>query len=241
MAHHAYVAVGTSGEVESKTRSYAARLLSLTGSSNPDIQTLSFGVLSVDDVRVIASRVYQSSTSGQKIVSIYASRIFHESQNALLKICEEPPEGVTIIIGVSSLGQLLPTLRSRLLPLPEEIALAETNAALETENSASVLLLLSKAEQEKYIGKLLDRSKSDKDEVKQAARTEATKLLKSLLEVTHAQFLHEETLAHRAELHAFLEDLSSFVPLVYERSTPLKLIFEHILLVIPKSLRIAKV
>jgi hypothetical protein len=158
MAHHAYVITGGEVEAIQKARSFAARTLSLTGTSNPDIQLLHYGLLSVDDVRKIASTVYQSAHSDQKMVLVYSGRIFHEAQNALLKICEEPPEGVTIIIGVPSLGQLLPTLRSRLLPLPEDtVESGQVNTSDSFTDAGTEFLTLSASEREKLISKLLDR------------------------------------------------------------------------------------
>ncbi|MDB4992454.1 MAG: holB [Parcubacteria group bacterium] len=235
MAHHAYVITGTEEQVMEKARSFAARALSLSDVSNPDIQTFSHGLLSVDDVRKISNSIYRTAMSDQKAVIIFASRIFHEAQNALLKVCEEPPEGVTIIIGVPSLGQLLPTLRSRLLPLPDDSNPVSPETTDTEKGSADEFLSLSSADREKYITKLLDRTKSDKEEIKQGERAEASELIKGITEAAHASYLHEGNAGKRTELLAFLEDLSAFMPLMYERSAPLKLIFEHILLVIPKT------
>jgi DNA polymerase III delta prime subunit len=242
MAHHAYVVRGGEIKALEKARCFAARQLSLSGSSNPDIQILHYGLLSVDDVRKIANTVYQSALSNQKVVIVYAGRIFHEAQNALLKICEEPPAGVTIIIGTPSLGQLLPTLRSRLLSLPEDTVQKDerTNSSV-SQTPASEFLSLSTADREKYIAKLLDRTKSDKEEVKQGARGEAAELVAGITEQAHDSFLHEGNSQRKADLQAFLEDLTVFIPLMYERSAPLKLIFEHIQIVIPKTLSHTKV
>jgi DNA polymerase-3 subunit delta' len=42
----------------------------------------------------------------------------HEAANALLKFFEEPPNGVVILLTTSTLGTLLPTIRSRFIEVP---------------------------------------------------------------------------------------------------------------------------
>lgn len=51
---------------------------------------------------------------GESIYYIGGDRWNETAQNALLKLCEEPPSNTTIIIGASSAGDIIPTLRSRL-------------------------------------------------------------------------------------------------------------------------------
>lgn len=235
MAHHAFVVSGSSTETTEQARTYAMQHLSITESNNSDILTLHFGLFSVDDARKIASLAYQSAAGEGKVIMFYAARIFHEAQNALLKIFEEPPQGVTLIIGVPSIGILLPTLRSRLMPLPA------SESTLVAQSSASTFLSLKEGEREKYVTKLVDRSKSDKEEVKQAARAEATELLQTLISYSHNQLVTEKEGMKREQTLLFLQDLASFMPLMFERSAPLKLIFEHLLLIIPTSLKNPKV
>ncbi len=156
-----------------------------------------------------------------------------------MKVVEEPPEGVTIVIGIPSLGMLIPTLRSRLLPLPEEDAANDAPAAgpsLSSSVSSEVadqFLALSGEERKKHVATLLERVKSDKDTVANEARTAIAELLKGLMAHAHSRLRDAQTPAARADIATFLEDLSAFMPLLYERSVPLKLILEHTLLVIP--------
>ena len=235
MAHHAFFVEGNSEECSAQGRAYAVTHLNLTDPSSPDIVFLTFGLFSVDDARRIGSLAYQSSTSEQKVIIFYAARLFHEAQNALLKVFEEPPAGVTIILGVPSKGILLQTLRSRLMLLPDTGELVDKTLA------AKIFLGLPKADKEKFAAKLIERSKADKDEVKQAARGEATELIQSLITYTHVHSKEEKSGAAQKEQQLFLQDLAAFIPLMFERSAPLKLIFEHLLLVIPTSLEKGKV
>jgi DNA polymerase-3 subunit delta' len=229
MAHHAYVLEGNAEDMIAQARAFAADTLSIQDASSPDILTYMFGHLSVEDTRRILDVAYQSGSGAHKVIVLCANRLFHEAQNALLKVMEEPPDGVVLILGVPSKGVLLPTLRSRLIDLPSE-ANASTSATAET------FLALSATEREKYIAKLIDRTKADKEEVKNQARTEALELVQGLMRLVYAASHAEAVPKQKEELRLLLEDLDAFSPLMHERATPYKLIFEHLLLVLPKAL-----
>jgi len=235
MAHHAYFVTGESEQGIEKALSHAETELGLARHNNPDLIVLRHGLFSVEDARTIADRANRAPMSGeQKVIIVSALRLFHEAQNALLKIFEEPPAGTTLILVVPSEGMLLPTLRSRLLPLPETAGTESEMKHPSPETDA--FLEATSTEREKIIAKLLDRAKSDTDEVKQGARNEAVRLVESLIEAAYAKREATKDPADREELMAFLSDLDAFLPILHERSAPLKLIFEHILLVIPKGL-----
>ncbi|KND49596.1 MAG: DNA poymerase III subunit delta' [Parcubacteria bacterium C7867-008] len=231
MAHHAYVVTGESEQGIAAAIAHAEQELGLVRDNNPDLIVLRHGLFSVDDARTISDRANRAAMNGdQKVIIVSALRLFHEAQNALLKIFEEPPSGTNLILVIPSDGMLLPTLRSRLLPLP-----GSTNSNTVSVD-ASAFLGLNGAAREAFVTKLVDRSKSDTDEVKQAARNEAVRLVEGLMKATYAVRAREADAMKQHVLTDFLEDLSRFLPILHERSAPLKLIFEHILLVIPKGL-----
>ncbi len=229
--------------------SFAGRELGFAAEHNPDVVVLRFGLFSVDDARKLIDSAYRSASGDKgKVIIASMTRVFHEAQNALLKLFEEPPEGVTLILCVPSAGLLLPTLRSRLLELPATEDNAQTKGASDSADSSTSIvfefLQADTKEREKSIAKLLDRSKSDKDEVKQGARSESINLVEGLLRASYE--LSKSTKGKitpqiAEELRDFESDLSAFLPILHERSAPLKLIFEHILLVIPTSLGKTKV
>lgn len=67
----------------------------------------------VDDAREAVREAYIAEASTKYI--ILASKFFNEtSQNALLKLLEEPPRNIKFIIITESKSALLPTVRSRL-------------------------------------------------------------------------------------------------------------------------------
>ncbi len=227
MAHHAYVVEGDRETGILAAREYANTTLGLLGEQNPDVVVFQYGLFSVDDAREVARFASSSPVAGdKKMLVIAATRIFHEAQNALLKLFEEPPVGTTMVLVVPSFGQLLPTLRSRVLTL---------GGGEQTTEVAKEFLSLDASAREKYIAKLLERTKSDKDEDKQAARGEILRLIESLTRISY-KAREKAKDAQLQELTYFLSDLDRFIPILHERSAPLKLIFEHLLLVIPSSL-----
>jgi len=219
---HAYVLEGDRESGIASARAHAAESLNLRGEHHPDVAVLSYGLFSVDDAREVARFASSSPVSGDaKMVAIAATRIFHEAQNALLKLFEEPPQGVTMVLIVPSLGQLLPTLRSRVQVL---------RAKEGGHTNAQTFLALDAVAREKFLNAIIDKTKSDKDEVKQEARGVFLSLVEDLSRELYARRLAGDS---STELIATLADVDAFLPILHERSAPLKLIAEHLLLVLP--------
>lgn len=223
MAHHAYLATGDIEAGIAAARAFAADTLGLTGSDNPDLILLRHGHLSVEEARRVTALASQSALGDTKLIILACERLFHEAQNALLKVFEEPPQGTTLVLVVPAEGQVLPTLRSRLLPLPR---------AGGDASECHPFVAASDTERKKLVDKLLARSKSDKDEEKQAARAEAIRIVEDLTRAAHAKY----RTTRDPELATLLAELNRFTPILHERSAPLKLIFEHLLLVLPGDL-----
>ncbi|MFY9288912.1 MAG: DNA polymerase III subunit delta' [Alphaproteobacteria bacterium] len=72
-------------------------------------------VIVVDDVLKVANFLHKTSTHGgwRVVVIDEAHALNRHGQNAILKILEEPPARVLILITVTTPGSLLPTIRSR--------------------------------------------------------------------------------------------------------------------------------
>lgn len=232
MAHHAFFYAGNAKDGIALARAYAQGTLGLVGEGNPDLALFEYGLFSVEDARRIGMFAAQGPLrGGAKAIILSVGRMFHEAQNALLKLFEEPEEGTTLILIVPAEGMLLPTLRSRLLPLPGDVGLTKSYICAE----ADAFLRASRPEREKLVTKLIARTKADKEEEKQVARIEAIELLSGIV---HAAYEARRG-AQGAEAHEFdllLRDLNRFAPILHERSAPYKLIFEHLLIVIPESL-----
>lgn len=74
---------------------------------------------SVEDIRAIEDEAYLAPNEGDcKVFVLWNSDEYNvQSQNALLKIIEEPPKNVKFIFTASSAGGILPTVRSRVCTL----------------------------------------------------------------------------------------------------------------------------
>lgn len=83
--------------------------------AHPDIMILGRGKVSVNDVRDLRSEAYLSANeSNRKIFILEGIDCFNDaSQNALLKVLEEPPAGVVFILTATSKTAVLPTVLSR--------------------------------------------------------------------------------------------------------------------------------
>lgn len=223
---HAYYYAGDTEEGIERSLAFAEKEYGLSATGNPDLAVLRYGLLSVDDARALGSFARQAPVTGNaKAIIISADRFFHEAQNALLKIFEEPPEGTFLFLVVPSEGNVLPTLRSRMTPLPGGQGDGMSEIAEE-------FIAGTKIAREKIVAKLLERAKSDKDEEKQAGRRDARQLAEGLMRAAYEANLKKES----PELISFLEDLNTFVPILHDRSAPLKPIFEHLMLTLPKDL-----
>lgn len=97
--------------------------------SHPDYQIISpdGANIKVDQIRELRSEAYFSplSADGRVFVIDMAHTMNQNAQNALLKVLEEPPKGVTFILLSKSASLLLETIRSRsviltLSPVPLE-------------------------------------------------------------------------------------------------------------------------
>ncbi|HYF29298.1 MAG TPA: hypothetical protein VEA36_02965 [Candidatus Paceibacterota bacterium] len=221
MAHHAYLVTGDIDAGIAAARAFGERELGLSGTNNPDIVILRYGHFPVEEARRVVELASQSALKDSRLIVIAAERLFHEAQNALLKIFEEPPQGTTLVLVVPAEGQVLQTMRSRLLPLP--IAGREARAL-------HPFVVATEAERKKIVEKLLNRSKADRDEEKQAARAETIRIVEDLTRAAHEMYLKKGS----PEQAVLLAELARFTPILHERSAPLKLIFEHLLLVLPR-------
>lgn len=216
---HAFVVVGGLEEGIERARSYVSERL---GKGVEDVTVFRYGLLSVEDARRIKELVSTTSRDARgRALIIATTRFFHEAQNALLKTFEEPPVGTLLILVVPSEGVLLPTLRSRLLVLSSTQGVAERNNVYALSAS-----FISSAEtaRTKLIEKILTDAKSDVQEKKDKAREDARLLVAGLQAYAYEMYTQKPS----RELEAFLKDTEEFMPMLFERSAPLKPILEHV-------------
>ena len=88
-------------------------------SGHPDViivtpaKNVKSGTIAVDEIREIIVDAYVKPNEGERKVYIFHGELSEISQNAMLKVFEEPPQGVTFIIPCVSESSLLTTILSR--------------------------------------------------------------------------------------------------------------------------------
>lgn len=114
--HHAYIVLGTEHAPSLVLAMLRERGIETAG--NPDVLSLSFSELLVDDVRdTVLPFASLSPIHDRKYIAIAFSRANDSAQNALLKAVEESLGKTTFFFCVESAGHILPTLRSRCITL----------------------------------------------------------------------------------------------------------------------------
>ncbi|MDD2657426.1 MAG: hypothetical protein PHD04_02050 [Candidatus Pacebacteria bacterium] len=224
--HHAFVIEAEAEEGIKVAQAWAGKELGMKVQGNPDVVVMKYGLLSVEDARRVAELAAGRAFAGEtKVVIIAASRAYHEAQNALLKLFEEPPAGAYLFLIMPSLGGLLPTLRSRVQVLAQ--GAASRSSKQEISKSAEEFMKASKEKRSAMLKKLT--SGRDEEE-KRELREEAIAIING---IEAAAYDVGFTKPYIPEL---LEDIQVLRGHLYDRSAPVKMILEHLSLVIPKEL-----
>lgn len=117
LAHHAYLGVSTS-----ISRDAVLQLLEehfqIVLKSNSNAHVFCFQQCGVEDVRDVVERACLKPTRGDGYVVLIADSITREAQNAFLKILEEPPVHMYLFLFFPPHQFILPTIRSRVVPIP---------------------------------------------------------------------------------------------------------------------------
>ncbi len=228
--HHAFVIEAEAEEGIKVAGAWVEKELKMKAEmSNPDLVVLRYGLFSVDDARKVCEIAASAPFSGEsKALIITASRAYHEAQNALLKLFEEPPPNTYIFLVLPSLGSLLPTLRSRVQVLNN---VKESNdgftKSIISESSKEFL----KANKEKRSALIKKLASGDDEEERREHRDDAIAILNGVEMVAYEKFKKRG-----GEAAALLSDIAVLRTYLYDRSAPVKMILEHLSLVIPSHL-----
>lgn len=226
MNHHAFVIEAEAAEGIEAARAWAKKELGMDAGNNPDVVVLEFGLLSVADARRVSELAAGAAFAGEhKVVIIAANRAYHEAQNALLKIFEEPPEGAYLFLVMPTLGGVLPTLRSRVQVL-ERIENGKQKIGI--SEAAEEFMKASKEKRSALIKKLT----SGKDEDERRENREAAIAILNGIEAA-AYRNRGFTKPPVAEL---LRDIQELRGHLYDRSAPVRMILEHLSLIVPRTL-----
>jgi hypothetical protein len=116
--HHAYLYEGSLSLFEPLVES-ARGIFGFTGSS-PDIHIKSQEKFTIEEARELTHEVSLKSLSGRALYVLGLGSITFDAQQALLKLFEEPQEGVVFVI-LTPPGMITATLKSRFAEYPEKL------------------------------------------------------------------------------------------------------------------------
>jgi len=225
--HHAFVIEADAGEGGAVAQAWIKQELGLLVQANPDVIVLTYGLLSVAGARKISELAAGAPfLGGHKVILISASRASHEAQNALLKLFEEPPPNTYFFLIMPSLGGLLPTLRSRVQTLESRYGYRTSVIA-----EAATTFFKSSKEKRKAIIKKLSSGKDD--DQRRENREEAIAILNGVEAFLYAKY----GLTKSVDIDALLSDSAVLRGYLYDRSAPVRMILEHLSLVIPNDVR----
>ncbi len=225
LRHHAFVIEAEAEEGIKTAQAWAEKELGMRAQGNPDVIVLRYGLLSVEDARRVSELAAGVAFAGDtKVIIIAASRTYHEAQNALLKLFEEPPEGAYLFLVMPTLGGLLPTLRSRV----QEISLSVSGRPKRAIPEAAEAFMKASKEKRSALIKKLTSGKDEEE--RRENREEALAIVNGIEAAAYAK------LTRGGGAAALLSDIALLRSSLHDRSAPVRMILEHLSLVMPKDL-----
>lgn len=216
--HHAYVYEGPLSLLEPLANS-ACAMFELVRLHNPSVTVELWEKFSIDDARSLTQRASLKATGGKALFVLGLGIAASDAQQALLKLFEEPQEGVTFVLLVPH-GALLDTLRSRFLVYPEVVS---EDRGTTTDDAAAFLSWPYKKRSD-WITTFL----KDEEDVRERARAFVDALEREL----HTK-LQSAAAGHRSDIIGGLEDIGHFRTYLFDRAPSLKMILEHFAATLP--------
>jgi hypothetical protein len=239
--HHAFVIEAGEEKGIEVAQAWSEEELKMQVKGNPDLVVLRYGLLSVEDARRVTELAASAPFVGEhKVIIIAASRAYHEAQNALLKLFEEPPVGVYMFFILPSLGGLLPTLRSRVQVLSprKDVRRPTSDVGRRTSHTLAAAEEFMKATKEKRTEMIKKLTSGKDEEERRENREEAFAIVNGIEAAVYVKATPwgRGSKASPSEIVALLSDIAVLRGYLHDRSAPVKMILEHLSLVIPKNL-----
>lgn len=212
--HHACLFEGEREEILERLTTALEREINFPTKGNPDFWHGEFETFGIDDSRVLKEMQTRKPVMyGRKIFIVSAHSFTTEAQNSLLKVFEEPAVGTHFFIITQNSETILPTLRSRLMIISERSDLPEARIGSGVN-----------------IEEFLKSSKSDrlillKDIIEEKDKNTALSFLNDLEIV-----LYKKT---NRRFNRSLEEIIECKKYLNGRSPSVKMILEHVALIIP--------
>lgn len=176
-----------------------------------------YDVFTIDDARALIGRAALKQADGRMLFVLGARSIPSEAQQALLKLFEEPPQGVMFVVLVPH-GVLMPTLRSRGIAYP-----AVVGQANDWDLRARKFLAAASDVRSKEVASII---KND-----DRARADSLELVSALERHLHTLFLGAPVPLWAGAL----VDLALVRTYLGDRSSSLKMLLEHLVVALPRA------
>lgn len=234
LTHHAYLYEGPLSLLPELALDAKAR--GGFGEHSPDFHVREFEKFGIEESRWLAQTAALRGASGRALFVIGAGSLTSESQQALLKLFEEPPQGTVFVLLVPH-GVVLPTLRSRMLeypshPLAPQKVLGSPRPAAgrqarpdhfagqaDAPSLAAKFLRADQKSRSTQIAALLKDEEGAKERVRQLLLELEAALLPKIVD---------------SNVRQGLEDIARVRSYTADRSASLKMLLEHLALSLPK-------
>lgn len=218
MLHHACLFEGERKIILPLITNFFEKEVGVNIHSNPDFHIREYDTFGIEDGKNIQNLALQKAFSGnKKIFVISFNTITREAQNALLKLFEEPTPHTHFFLIAKISDLLLPTLRSRLMIINSYEAKGNEK---EIEEDAKTFLSSKKP----------DRLNILKPMIEEKDKTHIVKFLNAIETLIYNNVDYRKDKRFIDALR-YIEKNKRYV---YDKSASLKMLLEHIALVIPQ-------
>ncbi len=217
--HHFTIYVGDFDSAISEIAKICREVLNFELEGNPNYFLHKFGDFLIDDARLFSetkNRKIKAGDSAVSVISFGGTNI--ESQNALLKLFEEPIPGHYFFLVVPKIHILLPTILSRAVVI-------ENFTKRETDDRVAEIFKMSLKKRMEYVADIVDQVKKEK-----LSRSDLRNLADKIMIELNQKFL-----AGNSELAEPLKHLNKITQYLENPGASLKNILEYMMLLIPKS------
>ena len=216
LTHHAYY-------IEDSLAQFDAYMQAIHASegyeaSDPNFVTRQYEKFGIDEARALIEHGALRNTGSRALFLVATSSITSEAQQALLKLLEEPQQGTIFVLLVPH-GILLPTLKSRCMQLPLEVA-----PSASTENIAREFLSWPYKKRSDWITATLKNPPAGGED-------DSREYVRAFLNDLEAELYKK--IGDGKEIRESLQEIAHFRQYLGDRSPSLKMILEHFAATLP--------
>jgi DNA polymerase III delta prime subunit len=226
LLHHAYCILGNTEDVINELEKLFLKEFKFSTTNNPDFWYGKFDVMDIEDGRSIKTLHQNRPTAGdKKIFVVSANFITEKAQNAMLKLFEEPRGDTHFFLVIPSLNNIIPTFRSRLFIVDTNLPTGQAGESGSSLINPKEFLKMSVGERmeavKKICGSISDEEKS-KIEIIKFINSLETELKNNI-----------DFLKIKKEESKIFEDIETIRQYASEQSPSLKMLLEHVSLILP--------